>query len=355
MSANRIEIRTEGTYNYYIVETADRKITIGGVPEKYSESYIGTAASSDAVILLTANPEFTGGLGTALEANPNLEVYATAAGLRNIKQILNRDINERLIKDEMVLGGIRFFITPNLSWIDSCMALYDGALFSGEAFSGAGAGGLEEEFKRRLFASRAFAFSAAKRLSGEGVERICPAVGSALSDAAGAFRLYRELCRAEKPGKGSAVILYSSRFGYTEALAKRLEERLKGALSVTMAELDALSADEAAALLNSAGVLLVGTDTINRNAPRKLWDAVISLDLMNKKGTPYFVFGSHGWSGDGARLIDRTLEIMGMRRAAKPVDVILKPDEGDLKRIDEAADRILAHIEKYGGEGLSKR
>ena len=63
--------------------------------------------------------------------NPDVDVYATSAGLRNIKEIINRDINECLIKDNMEISGIKFIIAPNLSWVDTVLAMYSGILFSG--------------------------------------------------------------------------------------------------------------------------------------------------------------------------------------------------------------------------------
>lgn len=358
LSASNINVYKEGQYNFYTVTTEGKRFTIGGVPEELSESYIKTAASSDAVILLTAKSEFTGGLERVLETKPDIEVYATAAGLRNIKQIVNRPVNEKLIKDGMELGGIRFFITPNISWVDSCMALYDGVLFSGEAFSGFNdsAVDLKNEFNERLAVNKRFVLSASERLEKESIRAIYPAYGktmpqgtvcmSALPDEV--FGLYRRWCHTERPDSIKAVVICSSRYGYTRALADRLAGRLANAFDVSV--FDANKTKNNADMLNAADVIIVGTDTINRSAPKSIWDAVTGIDLLNKKGTPYFVFGSYGWSGDGTKLIDKTLSAMGLRQIMKPLEVILKPDADDFKRIDRATERII----EYVGENCGK-
>ncbi|MGN0162943.1 MAG: flavodoxin domain-containing protein, partial [Candidatus Ornithomonoglobus sp.] len=272
MSASNIIAYKAGEYNFYTVQTAEKIITIGGIPEKFSESYIRTAASSDAVILLTAKPEFTGGLERVLEIKPDIEIYGTAAGLRNIKQTVNREINEQLIKDGMELGGIRFFITPNLSWVDSCMALYDGILFSGEAFSGfkGSAVDLKNEFEERLAVNKAFVLSATERLEKESITAIYPAYGgtmpqgtvcmSALPEEV--FKIYRKWCHTEDTDRIKAAVIYSSRYGYTKSLADRLIERLGTAFDVTAQDVN--KAENSTDILNDADVIIVGTDTINR-------------------------------------------------------------------------------------------
>ncbi|MGN0182066.1 MAG: flavodoxin domain-containing protein [Candidatus Ornithomonoglobus sp.] len=342
------------------MQTAGRRITIGGTTENFSESYIRTAASSDAVILLTAKPEFTGGLERVIEIKPDIEIYATSAGLRNIKQIVNREINEQLIKDGMELGEIRFFITPNISWVDSCMALYEGVLFSGEAFSGfeGSAVDLKNAFEQRLAVNKAFVLSATERLEKESITAIYPAYGSAMPQGTvcmsalpeEVFKIYRKWCHTENTDRIKAAVVYSSRYGYTKSLADRLIERLGAAFDVSASDVDKTENSAVIDILNTADVIIVGTDTINRSAPKRIWDAVTGIDMVNKKGTPYFVFGSYGWSGDGTKLIEKTLGAMGLRQIIKPVEVILKPDAADFERLDKAAERIIAYV----GENCGK-
>lgn len=99
--------------------------------------------------------------------------------------------------------------------------------------------------------------------------------------------------------------------------------------------------------IDRADMLLIGTHTINRNAPQKIWDAVTRMDLINKRGMPYMVFGSYGWGGDAIQLIDKTLQNMGMRRGAKAVDVLFKPDAADFERIDKAVSQLIQYEREY--------
>ena len=337
MSADNIKKYSAEGYNWYVLNTGAKKYAIGGVPERYAGEYIKSAAAADAAILLTANPEFSGGLAALLEIKPDMEIYGGSAALRNIKEILNRSVNERLIKDDMTENGLRFLITPGLHWVDTIMAEYGGALFSGQLFSG----GAEAEsyYNERLAVNRGFVADALERLCNADISVILPAYGGeARADIIKKYRRYA----AKEDKKRLAVIIYSSRFGYTKELAEHLKNALGKTCAVEIYDAEKTERAVLTAAINTADMLAVGTRTSDRNAPRCIWDAITGIDLMNRRGRPYFVFGSFAWAGDGIRLIDRTLTAMGMRQAAKPVDVLLKPTYADMERMDKAVKALLS-------------
>jgi flavorubredoxin len=352
LSVDNINIHTEDGYNFYSVTAEGRTVLIGGVPKRLSESYIRAARAADALVLLTSKPEFTGGLEQVLNENPDIEIYASSAGLRNIKEIVNGSINEKLIKDGSELFGIRFFIMPNLQWVDTITALYNGVLFSGELFSGfdGSAVGLKREFDNRLAVNGEFVKSALERLESEKIDAVYPALGmtcpqgsvcmSALPTEL--FDVYRKWCAKRQEEK--TVIVYSSEYGFTKSLAERLTEKLKSELDVDIFDVSSAKTEDIISALNNAEAIIVGTNTINRNAPKKIWDAVTGIDLVNKRGTPYFVFGSFGWAGDGIKLMDKALSSMAMRQITKPVEVLFKPAEEDFAKMDKAAERIISYV-----------
>ena len=356
MSADNISIYSAGGYNFYTVTAEGKAFVIGGVPEEYSADYINIAASCDAAVLLTSKPEFTGGLGEILSKKPDMEIYGGSAALRNIKEILNREINEKLIKDNMSICGIRFMVMPNLHWVDTVMAVYDGVLFSGEAFSGfdGSAAGLKNYFDSHIAVNKPYVRTAVKRLMGENVRAIYPAYGMTCPQGSvcisaqpeEVFNKYLGWSAEPERVKRTAVIVYSSEYGYTKELAARAEIKLKELYDVSVYDVKADAEDDIISGVNAADMLIIGTNTVNRNAPQEIWRVVTQIDLVNKKGMPYFVFGSFGWAGDGIRLIDKTLAAMGMRCASKPVDVLFKPKDKDMERIDKAIERIIEYDNK---------
>ncbi len=354
LSADKISSRVNayscGKHRFYTVKGGGANWIIGGVPEA-SEEYIEAARGADRIVLLTARPEFAQSLSAVLEVNPDIRVYASAAGLRNIKEIVNTGLNEQLVKDGMEEDGIRFLAAPGLCWMDSVIALADGVLFSGELFSGfdGSAVGLKRYYEENLAVNSGFVRSVLEKLSGKEIRAVCPAYGMTCPQGSVCLSAepeeltakYMEWSKAPRKNCMDAVIIFASRYGYTRSMAECAAELLKERYRVTL--LDAVREDreKLVSAVNSADILLIGTNTENRNAPRAIWDAVTALDLVNKRGMRYLVFGSFGWAGDGMKLIDSTLSSMGMKRAAKPVDVLLRPDESDFMRLKKAVQVFL--------------
>lgn len=337
MSANNISIHSAEGYNFYTVTENGRKIIIGGVPQKLKDGYIAEAKDASAIVLLTSKPEFCAGVGEVVAHNPGIEVYATASGLRNIKEIINTDINEKLIKDKTEISGLQFVITPNLPWVDTVSVIYGSTLFSGELFSG-GNDFLEYYYNARLKVNRDFAVSALDSLEGYNISQICPAVGDVISNKNSVFSQYREFMAEEKPEKTRISIIYNSEYGFTKSLADYANEKLRKDFDVYFTKANDADYDK----VNQSDILIIGTNTINRNAPQSVWEIVTHLDLVNKRGMPYFVFGSFCWAGDGIKLIDKTLQAMGMKQISKPVEVLLAPADKDFEQMDKAIAGMLS-------------
>lgn len=337
MSVNEISIHNCQGYNFCTLYTEGKNYIIGGVPESIKDIYIKEASDSDGIILLTSKPEFCAGLSEVIDINSDIPVFATSAGLRNIKEIVNRNINENLIKDGMELDGIKFYITPNIHWVDTVTVKFGGTLFSGEMFSQKG--GMESYYRKHLEVNRGFVKSALEKLEKEKeIDTIIPAVGDKICDVKSAFDAYRKI--TEKIGNTpTAVVLYSSEYGFTASMAEFLTDKLCESYSVYL--IDAKVADESEAIekINACDMLAVGTNTINRNAPKKIWNIITGIDLINKRGMPYFVFGSFGWAGDGIKLVDKTLSAMGLKAVTKPIEVLFKPTDEDFRKLEKVADR----------------
>ncbi len=338
MSANNFSVHCIGGYNFYSVNTNGKKYIIGGVPQELKDSYIAEASDASAIVLFTSKPEFCGGVNEVIAKNPKVEVHATAAGLRNIKEIINLDVNERLIKDMTEVDGFRFDIRPNLSWVDTVSVVFGDILFSGELFSGT-PDTREDYYRNNLAVNRGFVKSAVERVKGLGVNEVFPAFGDT-ADVSDVIALYESLTDIEANPKPLISIIYSSAYGFTKSLAEYTARKIPDSFEVYITEAD--GADMA--VINKSDMLIIGTNTINRNAPQSVWDVITRLDLVNKRQMPYFVFGSFGWAGDGIKLVDKTLQAMGMKQASKPVEVLFAPSDKDFMLLDKAIAKLLDNI-----------
>ena len=323
-----------GSYNCYSIVTAKGKYVIGGVPQPLGSEYIKQAQDATAIILLTSKPEFCGGVGDVIAKNPESKVYATPAGLRNIKEIINTDVNECVIKDLSQLDGIQFVTAPTLPWVDTGLAMYDGVLFSGELFSGD-----EKYYKSRLAVNPTFVVSAVERVKEISPQKICPAVGS-VCDIDKVINEYESYTIQDIREKPLVSIIYSSEYGFTKSLAEYAKTKLDKSVDVYFSS--AAEADKS--VVDKSDALIIGTNTINRNAPKPVWDIITSLDLVNKRQMPYFVFGSFGWAGDGIKLIDKTLQAMGMKQVSKPVQTLFAPAEQDFNQLEKAILKLISAL-----------
>lgn len=345
MSADKltenVRIYSYGEYNFYTITAESKTYLVGGVPENMSNEYAEIAKNADGIIVLTSKPEFCGGLDAAISVNPDIEIFATPAGLRNVREIVNCDINERLIKNTTEFSGIKFAIIPGVHWVDTAAAIFDGILFSGEMFSGGEA--FREYYKNRLSVNSGFVHSAAERLQSEDIRLICPSYGSVQRDVEFIFEEYMSMSAPRERAERSVCIVYSSEYGFTKSVAEYIYTRLSENAKSVLINADDADMERLVQTVNSSDVLIIGTRTVNRNAPQSIWNVITGLDLVNKRGMPYFVFGSFGWAADGIKLTDKTLSAMGMRQIVKPVEMLLKPSSEDFDRIEKAVNKIIEY------------
>ena len=88
---------------------------------------------------------------------------------------------------------------------------------------------------------------------------------------------------------------------------------------------------------NKAGVLLVGSCTINRDAPKIVWDVLSSIDAINTRGKAAGVFGSYGWSGEAVGMMKDRLCALQYKVKGDGIKVNFMPTEEDLKAMEDYA------------------
>lgn len=351
MSASKISDNitqyTFGGVNFYSVTAGESHVMIGCAPENYGKEFADAARGADAVILLTSKLEYAAGLNVLINCRPDVVVYASPAGLRNIKEIVNADVNGFVIKEGMrcpLIPELVFFVTPGISWVDTVTVSYNEILFSGELFSGNDTEqGFDGFYKETLAVNKGFVKTAAARLANKNIRLICPARGSVIvkSDVPSAMEKYILWSEQRIKENKKALVLYASRSGFTEFLARKAAARLEKEYEVSLVNAYEEQIREVSEKIDEADILLVGTHTINRNAPREIWNAVTGIDLINKREMEYLVFGSYAWAGDGIKLVDSALASMGMKRVSKPVEALFKPSADDVEKLFAAVDKFL--------------
>ncbi|MBQ2663738.1 MAG: FprA family A-type flavoprotein [Clostridia bacterium] len=264
----------------------------------------------------------SGAVGPLLEKNPDIEVIATVAGLRNLKEMLNRGFNEQVAKDDAILDlgnglSLKFLITPNINWPDSMVTYEESTrtLFSCDLMS---------EGEEYLFPD--FTSNALERIAKLDIDLICTGKGNKAAPVA----------ETEQADSG-VVILYSSRYGATEKMAKTIKEALENTETHLLCAGDNCDFSE---LIHNSSALIVGTQTENNGSDKLLLGKIAALTPLKMRHKPFFTFGSYGWSGEGPQIVHNLLKSYGMRPFSKPFLSIFTLSE-------EKRKELISHTQKF--------
>ncbi len=293
----------------------------------------------DYVILNHTEANRSHGLCAVIERYPDAEVIATVAGIRNLKERYSLPFRERAAKDNALLElgndvTLRFIITPNLNWPDS-MVTYEensGTLFTCDLFSDG----------ENLMTYPDYVENALKRLFALKITAVMPADGDILrgADIQKAFDFYGGLVdkyREQEKNK-TVLILYSSHYGATREMADCIRAELESAgVTVTMCGAD----EDTMPDINTFSAIIAGTGTYERGAAKSVMRALCGVNAVLMRHKPFFTFGSHGWSGEGANILHGMLVSLGMKPFSKPFTSIFGMS-------DDTRERLKRHTRKFG-------
>lgn len=361
------------TYNSYIVK-GEKTALIETAHNKLCDEFIKNIEEVtpikeiDYIICNHTEPDHSGSLEKILSINPDITVIGTIAALKNLKNITNRTFNELLAKDGEVLdlGGtlLKFIIAPNLHWPDTMMTYCESekALFSCDVLGAHYCfdGVVDTEIKNKADYEKAmrhyydcivapfnpFVQSGLKKIAGLNIEIVCNSHGPVLREFIGeGIEKYNEWSTPHINSPKKAAVFYVSAYGYTKKLAEcAYNTLLEKGLDAKIYDLVEADGDEVNSALHSSDIVMLGTPTINRNALKPIWDIVTSVDVVAKKDACFAVFGSYGWSGEGAILINSTLKNLRLKTTDEPFRVVFNPSEDDLAKMKEFTTDFLSNL-----------
>jgi flavorubredoxin len=149
-------------------------------------------------------------------------------------------------------------------------------------------------------------------------------------DHARIIELYREFAE-QKPEK-RALVLFDTMWHSTEAMANAVAEGLiEAGLPTEVISLHSCDRSEAITRIMSAGVLAIGTPTINNNMYPSLGDILVYMRGLKPKIAVGGAFGSFGWSGEGAKQVSEALNNMNIEQPLPAMAVKYVPDADALE------------------------
>ena len=360
------------TYNAYVVRGRDKTALIDTVKAPFTAEFlaklaaIGGLEQIDLVVVNHTEPDHSGALLELLKQRPELPVYCTRAAQNFLGQLINGPFNAQVVSDgqELDLGGrtLRFLLAPYLHWPDTMFTylVEDGVLFPCDAFG-------SHYCASQLFDDEIPDFSkdfhfyfdcimrpfkdkvreAVAKVDQLELKMICPSHGPIhRRDPKGAVDSYRRWS-APPPtiAKPRALLLTLSSHGNTRSMAAVIGDEL-GKLDFHVTELrmyemrDSDLRDE----LELADLILVGTPTINRDAPPQIWHALSLFSLVTPKAKIAAVFGSFGWSGEAIKMVEERLQGLRFKLPVPSLSVRFTPTEENLKSCQDFARLAAANV-----------
>lgn len=359
------------TYNSYVIKGNEKTALIEVSKERFFDEFIERLSDVadpreiDYIILNHTEPDHTGSLAKLLELNPDVEIVGSAASVKFIKDIVNRDIKSRIVKDgDMLdLGGktLQFMIAPFLHWPDTMLTYCaeDRVLFACDFLGchycpGSGEGIFNDEIKIDFMEAykyyfdvimspfKSYVLQADDKIKDLPLDAVCVGHGPVLrTDIQKYIGLYRQWAEVTKPENPSVMIAYVSNYGYTAKLAGAIAEGIKAAgAEAYIYNIIESNLSEILEKISAASGILIGSPTLVGDTLPPVWELLSQLNPTIHKGKIAGAFGSYGWSGEAVPNIMDRFKQLRLKTPLEPLRVVFNPTEDDLTKAVEFGKRF---------------
>ena len=360
------------TYNAYIVRGAEKTALIDTVKAPFTDEFFTRVEEVvgldqiDLVVINHTEPDHSGALGRLLEKCPDLPVYCTRPAQNFLGQLLNGPFNAHVVSDgeEVDLGGLtlRFILAPYLHWPDTMFTylIEEGVLFPCDAFGAHYcASKLFDDEIPDFHKDFHFYFDCIMRPFKDKVrdavvkvdplelKMICPSHGPIRRiDPRAVIDSYRRWSALPpKQAKPRALILTLSSHGNTHCMADIIRQELEAEnFQVVVMRMCEMRDNDLRDELELADLVLVGTSTINRDAPPQVWHALALFSLVTPKARIAAAFGSFGWSGEAVKLVEERLKGLRFKLPVPGLTLRFTPSEDNLGECRDFARQLAAQI-----------
>jgi flavorubredoxin len=96
--------------------------------------------------------------------------------------------------------------------------------------------------------------------------------------------------------------------------------------------------------LEQADVLVLGTPTIQRDAPPHVWHALSLISSVTPKAKLGAVFGSFGWSGEAVKMVEQRLAGLKYKLVADGVSFRFTPTRENMEVCRNFAEQVAGAV-----------
>jgi flavorubredoxin/NADPH-dependent 2,4-dienoyl-CoA reductase/sulfur reductase-like enzyme/rubredoxin len=350
------------TYNSYVVRGSEKTAVFETVKEKFFDEYLERLKSLDVnieaidyIVVDHTEPDHAGSVGKLLEISKNAKVVGSAAAIEFLKDIINKDFEYIIVGDgdTISLGNktLSFVSAPFLHWPDSIYTYVaeDKLLITCDSFGSHYCNenmyndlnknkddydeSLKYYFDCIMAPFKPYVLKAIDKIKDLKIDIICPGHGPILrEDPWNIVNKYKEWSLPEEIDlEPQVTICYVSAYGYTESIAKKIEEGISSHCNFKVNAFDVIYHDMKDILesIDKSEGIIFGSPTINGDALEPIWDILIKLNPIVHGGKVASAFGSYGWSGEAVPNIEDRLKQIKLDLYPS-MNFKFKPSEDDL-------------------------
>jgi NADH oxidase (H2O-forming) len=371
-----METRYGTTYNSFFIN-ADKKAVVETVKARFRDTWLAkiselTDPSEIKYIILNhTEPDHSGNVGELLQLAPDAQVVGTGNAIRYLTDQLGFEFPHIIVKDghTLDLGNmrLRFIGAPNLHWPDTMYTFLEeekvlftcdsfGEHFCREEMFDDLAGDFDDAFRYYFDVimkpySR-FMLQAIERIRPLDISVICPGHGMILRSN---WKKYVDITERfaktalENPVKNRVLVAYVSAYQNTGIIAGLIAAGIReaGDIDVSMMDIEKFDPGLVEEELIKASGLILGSPTFNQNILMPVYQVLALINPIRDRGKLAAAFGSYGWSGEAANIINAGLTALRM-------DVL---DEGMMVRFtphNEMTVKCVEYGRKFGRRLLDK-
>ncbi|GAX61146.1 flavoprotein [Candidatus Scalindua japonica] len=360
------------TYNSYLIK--DEKVAlIDTVKGAFTTEFISRIKSQvdlkdiDYIITSHTEPDHSGALPELLKYAINAKIIVSKAGRYLLKNILNMPIDLTTTDEcpEIDLGTYRlkFFPAPYLHWPDTVFTYLneEKILFTCDAF---GAHYCDERMFDDLVGDfdphfhyyydsimrpfKPYILKTIEKIENLDIDIIAAAHGPIIRKNPWKYvESYRSWSQRQTDEKKNILILYVSIYNSTKKMAEAIAEGiLKKGVSVKKIEVNETDPQFVRDAIERADGIIVGSPTIVGDVPKPVWDALSLLSTVKSEIKLGAAFGSYGWSGEAAKMIEDRLSGLHIKLHKPSLRVKLIPEDKTLQECREFGKEFAIALEQ---------
>lgn len=348
------------TYNSYFIN-AEKKAIVETSKIKFWDVYLSKISQLtnpvdiDYIILNHTEPDHSGNLEHLLRMAPGATVVGSRLAISYLKDFLGHDFKHLIVKDNdtLDLGNktLQFIAAPNLHWPDSMYTYLkeDKLLFTCDSFGchycnhkmfDDQVGDFSEAFKYYfdviLKPFSKFLLKAIEKIRPLDISAVLTGHGPLLVNSWKKWVNLSEtyaLEAVQEEQQGHVFIPYVSAYDNTGKLAEAIGKGIEsaGPFTVDLCDIETMALGDLDERLARCSAVIVGCPTINQNILLPIYRLFAVISPIRDKGKLAGSFGSYGWSGEAAQIINTNLKNLKLNVQGDGIFVKFTPHNNEFQ------------------------